>query len=66
LGAVLFVGAALLGAAFWYFSTHGDTELASKNSKRPLLLSDATAKTDKIDDEVLVALNDPALAQAWV
>jgi len=30
LGAVLFVGAALLGAAFWYFSTHGDTELASK------------------------------------
>jgi len=76
-GVVVGVSGLALGGLLWSLqnpnlstggSSEGSAELASSTrakSKRPLELTDATKKAGKIDDEVLVALNDPALAEAW-
>jgi subtilisin family serine protease len=48
-------------------SSSGQAALSSKleNGKRPLELKDATQKTSQLKEEVSVAMNDPAIAQAW-
>jgi subtilisin family serine protease len=61
-------GLCATGFGWWHWShtaTSGEIDLASKSSKRPLELTTATNTTSKVDDEVMVALNDPALAQEW-
>jgi thermitase len=62
--------ALILLVAFVYltfFEDEGVFELASKRprSNRKTELGEATNKTDKLSDEPVVMMNDPAIAQNW-
>lgn len=67
----LIIGVFFLSFSYFFFYS-GTAEFASKtkapgtgNSKRPLELKDATNKMSKVDNEELIMLNDPAMAEAW-
>lgn len=60
--------ATVIGVAGYFFTqSEGQFDLASKakSNHRPLELTDAQSKLNKINDEQQVMMNDPAIQQAW-
>lgn len=62
----------LLGSYFAFTPTSESQDLASKkavskkaSSQRPLELTDASQKSNKVENEPTVLMNDPAISQAW-
>jgi subtilisin family serine protease len=66
---VLVLSAAVFGSKKYFknfsWQKGGNAQFSSKDNKRPLELKDATQTTKTLNDEVSVAMNDPAIAQAW-